>query len=77
MATEQITPPTSTVTMADVLAKVEVTPGDAIGFLNSLAEANADKSSSFVASLNKAIEELQSGTASTEPASAPSENPPY
>lgn len=72
--TETSTPPTDTMSMSEVWAMVEVTPGDAIALLNALAEANSDRSPTLVASLNAAIENVATGgkkeeeeTSSTEP----------
>lgn len=59
--------------MAEVWGMVEVTPSDAVIILNALAESNADRSSTLVASLHAAIEQVLTPTppvtqeASSEP----------
>lgn len=57
----QVVPPDE-LPITSYLAKVKVTASDAISMLNTLAEANADKSQTLVASLHEAIAEIQSGT---------------
>ena len=54
-------------TMAQVMAMVEVTAGQGVQMLNTMAEANADKDPSLQASFNAAIEALQNGSFTVNP----------
>lgn len=57
MVEEVSTPPIRT--LADVMALVDVTPSQGVHFLNTLAEANADKDPTLLAALYDAIQQLQ------------------
>lgn len=67
MSDTNITPPATTMTMAEVWAMVEITPSDAVNLLNALAESNADRSPTLVTSLHNAIDQVLNGS-KTEPA---------
>lgn len=70
------TPSPPPLTLAEVYGLVTCTPGDGISLLNSLAESQSDRNPGLVNSINEAIAQLMSMTA-TAAEEAAEEKPEY